>query len=159
MQQQEEQMGTAILAAPARPFPAVAVRVAVAVVLAVVATMIMSARPADAATRSDTARYHGAVTSIRASRHGAYLTNITATIQLPRRYANHMRVVVMVQQNGPPAIRDGWWIQKVGHDTNGDARLTYHLGSLKVKRGDRVAVWFSDPVTRYGVTHPELRVR
>lgn len=122
--------------------------------------LLGSAPPAEAATRTaDTASYHGATTTLSATRHGAYLTGITATIQLPRSYANRMRVVTMLQYNGPPAIRDGWWVQKVDADTNGDARLAFHLGSLKVRAGDRVGVWFSDPVTRYRVTHPEIRVR
>jgi hypothetical protein len=138
------------------------VALAAGLALTVVAgpALLGGGHPAEASGRlHDTARYHGATTTLSATRSGAYLTNIVATIQLPRRYANHMRVVVMLQQNGPPAIRDGWWVQKVGTDTNGDAELAYSLGSLKVRPGDRVAVWYSDRVTRYRRAHPEIRVR
>lgn len=141
-----------------------ATRTVIAAVAALILTTagLLIARPAEAAAQSgrlaDTAHYNGSVTTLSASYRGGYLTDITATIQLPRSYANNMRVVAMLQHNGPPAIRNGWWIQMVDRDTNGDARLTYRMGSLKVKRGDRVGVWYSDPVTRYRVTHPEFVV-
>jgi hypothetical protein len=139
---------------------ALAAMIALIVLIAPALALGDGAQPAGAASRlHDTVRYNGTTTTLSATRSGQYLTNITATIQLPARYANRMRVVAMLHHNGPPAIRNGWWVQMVDRDTNGDAFLRYRMGSLKVKPGDRVGIWYDDPETVYRAAHPELRVR
>ena len=146
-------------------------RIVIAAVLAAVCTIGLVG-PAEAAPdghkwwsvasgfgyRADWSQYNGATselgfrqsTGTKGRTANAWL--IEAAIDLPAGWANHYGAWAELRVNGLTIQRTAWQ-----PDTNGDARLEYYFGDLWLRRGDRVSVWFSDPVTRYVRAHPEIR--
>jgi hypothetical protein len=109
--------------------------------------------------RADASQYRGATSdlgfrldvSTRGRLRQAWL--IEASLDLPAAYANRYRARAELRVNGLT-------VRRAGHltDTNGDARLEWYFGDVWLRQGDRVSVWFSDPVTRYAIAHPVVVV-
>jgi hypothetical protein len=126
-------------------------RIIVAVALALCAALIPG--PASAETfRSDSAAYNGSYSALGFSVfEGGRLRSIRATVDLPARYRNSFCAYARIGVNGvfvAQSYRDC--------DTNGDATLTFRLPNIRASKGDYIEVWFSDPVTRFHVTHPTI---
>jgi hypothetical protein len=109
--------------------------------------------------RADASQYRGATSdlgfrldvSTRGRLRQAWL--VEASLDLPAGYANRYRARAELRVNGLTVRRAGIMV-----DTNGDARLEWYFGDVWLRQGDRVSVWFSDPVTRYLRAHPVVVV-
>jgi hypothetical protein len=128
------------------------------IVLAVVAT-IVAAGPASAAPRdgyrADASQFRGATSDLGfnvdygTKQRTVNVWLVEASLDLPTAYANSYCARAEIRVNGLTIRRAGY-----DCDTNGDARLEWYFGDMWLHRGDRVSVWFSDPVTLYVIAHP-----
>jgi hypothetical protein len=129
------------------------------IILALVAGMLLVPTAARAESfRSDSTAYNGSFSALGFYSTGnsrlSKIYDMRAVVELPRRYRNGFCAYARVGVNGVfklQSYRDC--------DTNGDATLTLFIrGPIYASHGDRVEVWFSDPVTRYVITHPSIRL-
>lgn len=124
-------------------------------VLAAMVLLLPLASPASAAVfRRSVVTYNGSTTALQLYESGEgtirTMSSITSGIQLPSSYRGFCassRVLV----DGVVRLSAGTTC-----DTNYNAHLTFWFGTLSAYPGDRVSVWFSDPVSRYSVTHPTI---
>jgi hypothetical protein len=133
----------------------------VIVVAALAAVAMLPGLPAQASNYQegyDSSYYHGSRSELHfrlSNDGGGRLTAwvVEAMVDLPLAYANAFCAYAVVNVNGRSRTWDGRRC-----DTNGDAHLDWFFPDLHLKRGDVVTVWFSDPFTRYRLSHPEIHV-
>jgi hypothetical protein len=137
-------------------------RIIRAIIVALVLIMLVPAGStmayASTSYRADAAQYRGSTTElgfrINGNKHLARISDVSAAIDMPRRYTNNFCAYAVLRVNGRNRA-----VNYRDCDTNGDARLAWRFPDIYVHPGDVVSVWFSDAVSRYRVTHPSIRVR
>ena len=113
--------------------------------------------------RSSSSAYNGSSSALGVYMDGNSrlytMFDIRAVVRLPARYASHgnRRGFCAYARLGVNGVfkRQSYW----DCDTNGDALLMFRFhGPLYASGGDHISVWFSDPVTRYVYSHPDIKL-